>query len=116
MSHFSVKESCFSWQSVLGTLFLCHTELKLKFTYTSNICLRIKTREERVALRRVGVQKENRRSDISSLTFSDLQVVEGFSLKYLRIKINGLSFYPGFQLSGLLNKIELTKYVIVLQI
>lgn len=63
MAHFSVKESCFSWQSVLGTLLLYHTELKLKFTYTSNICLRIKIREEHVVLCGVGVQKENRRND-----------------------------------------------------
>lgn len=63
MPHFSVKESCFSWQSVLGALFLYHTELKLRFTWTSNICLRIKIREEHVVLWGGGVQKGNGRND-----------------------------------------------------
>lgn len=41
---------------------------------------------------------------------------EGFSLKYLRVETNQLSFHLGFQLSGLLNKMEMAKYRNVLQI
>lgn len=64
------------------------------------------------------VLKEYRRNDsgTKSLTSSDLQMVEGFSLKYLRIKVNSLSFHPDFQLSGLLNEMEMVKYRIVLQV